>query len=303
MNKFLLALLLLLSSQVFSQNIHGVVTDANTGKPLPYAIIIYQHQKNFLYTDSAGRFSLSKDSLPVDDSLRIQYLGYAGLIISNSTLKEENIFSLTSVTTTLAPVTVSNCRRIKNIVLNKRTGVMKTYLGPGPETKIIIAGRYLNNKNKPGYIKQISFYDETFTGSVNVPVRLHWYEWNEQKKMPGKELTDTGIIIYPYKKGWNNFLLPANSVYFPDEGIVFGLEFIYPVEFFQQYKSLSSANERLQWLSDMNHRWSLGMQTTKDEDQTGFYSINNADFEEYGERGRNSFIKPAIRFTIAYCVK
>ncbi|MGN6618467.1 MAG: carboxypeptidase-like regulatory domain-containing protein [Ilyomonas sp.] len=303
MNKLLLFLLLLFSIPVFSQNIHGVVTDSVTHQALPYATVFYNQKKRFLYTDSAGRFTIPRDSLIHNDSLYVQFLGYKQLSVPVVQLKEENVLRMIPQTETLEPVTVTNCRKLKNYILNKHAGIAKNYMGPGPETKIIIAGRYVAKKQRRGYVKQIRFYDETFNGTVVVPVRLRWYEWNAAQQLPGKELTNKNIIVYTYKKGWNSFDIPDTSIYFPAEGIVFGLEFIYPVEFANQYKNLSSAKEKLQWLSDMNHRWSLGMQLTRDEQQKGFYGVNNEPFQSYDERGKGYYIKPAIKFVVAHCVK
>lgn len=303
MNKLLLLLFLLLSIPAISQNIRGTVTDSSTGQSLPYALVLYRHNQSFLYTDSAGQFSIAKDSLLLNDTLFIQFLGYKQLAVPVVNLQPDNVFKLVSQPLTLAPVTVSNCRKMKNYTLNKNVGVVRNYIGPGPETKMIIAGRYLNKKQRNGYVKQIQFYDETFNGAVVVPVRLRWYEWDESKQLPGKELTNKNIVVFSYKKGWNTFTVPDTSIYFPADGIVFGLEFIYPVEFANQYKNLSSANEKLRWLSDMNHRWSLGMEITRDEQQRGFYAANNNEFQSYNTRGKGFYMKPAIKFVVSHCVR
>lgn len=303
MNKLLLLLFLLFTLPALSQNIRGVVTDSSTGQSLPYALVFYNHHQSFLYTDSAGQFSISKDSLLLNDTLFFQFLGYKQLNAPVANLQLNNVFRLISQPTTLAPVTVSNCRKMKNYTLNKNVGVVKNYIGPGPETKMIIAGRYLNKKQRNGYVKRIQFYDETFNGAVVVPVRLRWYEWDESKQLPGKELTNKNVVVYSYKKGWNSFAVPDTSIYFPADGFVFGLEFIYPVEFANQYKRLSSANEKMQWLSDMNHRWSLGMEVTRDERQQGFYAANNEVFQSYDARGKGFYMKPAIKFIVSHCVK
>ena len=80
-----------------------------------------------------------------------------------------------------------------------------------------------------------------------------------------------------------------------------GLEFIYPVEFEKQFISLSTVEQQGRWLMDMNHRWSLGMETSKDWDHRGFYSINNGPVQAYSNRKNDLYIKPALKFTIAVC--
>ena len=301
MKNCLLLILMLITFKCFSQNIRGNVVDSATGRPLPYAAILYNNNKNFLYTDSAGSFVLNADSLKKTDTLFIEFLGYKPLYVSASSLHANEVIKMVQQASELNPVIVSNCRRMKTYTLNNRTRGIRNYLGPGPETKIIIVGHYLNKKQKAGYIKKISFYDETYSGKVVVPVRLRWYDWNEVTQSPGKELTSTNIIIYPYKKGWNDFTMPANTAYFPVSGIVFGFEFIYPVEFVEQYRMIASTSEKLSWLSNMTHRWSLGMQTSRDEEQNGFFSINNHAFERYNERSDRFYMKPAIKFEISHC--
>lgn len=301
MKKCLLLLFLLLALKSFSQNVHVTVIDSATGRPLPYAAILYNNNKSFLYTDSAGAFTLNIDSLKKTDTLYIEFLGYKPVFVAANSLQEQTVIKMVQQPTELNPVVVSNCRRIQNYVLNRRVGAIKNYIGPGPETKIIIVGHYLNKKQKAGYIQSISFYDETYSGKVIVPVRLRWYEWNEVTQKPGKELTSTNIIIYPYKKGWNEFTMPEKTAYYPLNGIVFGFEFIYPVEYVYQYRMIGSPEQKLSWLSDMSHRWSLGMQTSRDEEQNGFYSINNNAFESYSERSNRFYMKPAIKFVVAHC--
>ena len=286
-----------------AQQISGKVVDAATGVPLPYATVLYAFQKKILYTDSSGNFSLDKVALASNDSIFIQYLGYKKQAVPVTELNNNQVFKMSSQTEELKPVIVSSCKTLREYVLNKRTGSIKNYLGPGPETKIIILSRYLNNRSKEGYIKAVEFFNGIYNQKVNVPIRLRWYEWDDIEKMPGKELTNTNIFVFPYQKGWNTFTIPENSIYFPKNGVVFGFEFIYPVEFEKQFTSLATIAQKQQWLQDMNHRWSLGVQMVKDSTLTGFYIINNGAIQKYSGRGRNSYLRPAVKFTVANCIK
>ncbi len=166
----------------------------------------------------------------------------------------------------------------------------------------MIIGRYLSTKDAEGYIKQLEIYAGNFNANIHVPVRLHWYAWDSLNNTPGVELTSSNIVVYPYQQGWNSFALPGNDVYFTGGGIVIGLEFIYPVEYMRQYNSLPTVDQKAAWLMDMNNRWSIGMQITKDAGQTGFYQVNNLVVRKYNSRGRNLFIKPALRFTVQKCL-
>ena len=149
----------------------------------------------------------------------------------------------------------------------------------------------------------MEIYTGNFNARTHVPVRVHWYDWDSVKNMPGRELTSVNIVIYPYQQGWNSFKLPANTIYFSGGGIAFGLEFIYPVEYMQQYDALPTTAAKATWLMDMKNRWSLGIQATKDATQTGYYQVNNLPISKYSSRGLNLFIKPALRFTVTKCLE
>ncbi|HVX52655.1 MAG TPA: carboxypeptidase-like regulatory domain-containing protein [Chitinophagaceae bacterium] len=304
MKRLLLFFVLLLTiAEANAQQITGQIVDASTNKPLSYATIIFNHQHNIQYTDSSGRFTLPKDSLRAGDSIYIDFLGYKRLAIAVEKLTADNFFRLGQQSQELTPVIVANCRQYRNIDVNKRVGRIVEYFGPGPETKFIIIGRYADrNEVTDGYIKTLEIYAGRFNQSVHVPVRIHWYEWDSARGLPGNELTTGNIIVYPYRKGWNKFSLPYNSIYF-DHSIVLGIEFIYPVEYMNQYNALPSVDDKAQWLMDMSNRWSLGIQTTKYEDEGGFYLINNLPIQKYNSRGRNLYIKPAVRFTVEQCVE
>ena len=301
MKKLLFGFLLLPFFVIAQQEINCKINDASTGQPLPYATIFCERTKEVMYADSSGDFSFDKTLFSSKDSLRVQYLGYNNFLIAIDELHKENILKLTPASSELAPITISNCKHFKEYDINKKTGSINSYLGPGPEIKIIIIGRYLNTKNKGGYVKKIEFYDGIFNSQIKVPVRLHWYEWNAETNMPGVEITKQNIILYPYKKGWNSFTIPENNIYFSSKDIVLGLEFIYPVEYEKQFHSITDIQQKAQWLMDMNHRWSLGMQTSKNENERGFYAINNGLMQGYSIRKNDLYIKPAVKFTVSVC--
>lgn len=303
MNKIITLAFLLAAIQVSAQQVTGKVLDAGTNKPLSYATVIYNQQKSILYTDSTGSFTLNKDSLNPADSIYIEFLGYKRLAIAADKLKAENIFRLGQQTNQLAPVVVANCTKYRNVTVNRRVGRITDYIGPGPETKFIILGRYSSADDVNGYVKTIDIYAGKFNEGVHVPVRIRWYDWDSVANMPGKELTTTSIIVYPYRKGWNSFALPYNTMYVEHGSIVIGLEFIYPVEYMQQYKTLQTDDQKINWLTDMNNRWSVGIQATKYAEDAGFYLVNNLAVQKYNSRGRGLYIKPAIKLTVTQCVE
>src|SRR5262249_9203306 len=136
---------------------------------------------------------------------------------------------------------------------------------------------------------------------LKVPVRLRWYDWDSAGNKPGRELTDTNILVYPYKDGWNEFILPSHVIFCTQSQIVFGLEFIYAAEYQQLYKKLKTDKEKIRWLSDMQNRWSLGMQLTDDFTERSFYIINNQPLNEYSIEALKAYTRPAIRFSFTGC--
>jgi len=300
--KNLFVVILLLCFQIANgQTITARVVDASNKKPLSYAIILFQYEQKIAYTDINGYFTLPADSLIKNDSITIQFLGYRKLSIGVRDLKDSMILKMMQEIQSLQPVTVSSCRNTKEYLLNKKTGRIKQYIGPGPETRLIIISRYNNISGMHGYIKKTSILIDEKTLALQVPVRLHWYEWNADTQKPGKELTDTNILVYPYTKGWNDFEIPDYTIPASKDWIVFGLEFIYTPEYKQHFDALKSEQEKLQWLNDMQNRWSLGMQYVRDENEGGFYMINNGAITPYSKKYDRYFIRPAIKFTIKAC--
>ena len=293
--------LLLFSLTASAQQITCKVADASTGAALPYATVIFKRTNQFLYTDSSGEFSFTKDAAFNTDSIVVEYLSYASLTLRGNELTDGYIIKLQPQVNQLQNVTVISCNNWKTIRVNKMPGKAKEYIGPGPETRIIIITRFTNTQNLTGYINNIEFYAGSFIDKAQVPVRIHWYNWNVATNMPGEEITSTNIIVYPSHKGWNKFTLPDKTIYYANEGVVLGLEFIYPVEYKKQYASFKDNTQKINWLNDMNHRWSLGMQTTRTATDGTFFIMNNEAVAAYSKKSDYHYLKPAIRIMIQTC--
>ena len=161
--------------------------------------------------------------------------------------------------------------------------------------------RYNNESGRNGYISTVKIFIDQTSPQFKVPIRLRWYEWDLDAKKPGHELTDTNMLVYPYQDGWNEFPLPAYTIFAPKDYIVFGLEFIYPAEYQREYANLKDAGEKLKWLTNMGNRWSLGMQYSDEEGDAGFYSINNGPYNSYSQRNERYYMRPAITLTVTAC--
>ena len=226
MKKLLTLVLFFCFHIAHAQNITARVIDASNNRPLGYAIVLYHSQQYVIYTDVSGYFSINKDSLEKKDSVTVQFVGFQKISIAAVDLKDGLVIKMIPKMQSLQPVIVSTCRKTATYELNKKTGRIKQYIGPGPETKLVIISRYDNITGRVGYINKISILIDEKSPNMQVPVRLRWYQWDVDAKMPGKELTDTNILVYPYQQGWNDFELPAKTIPCPKDWLVFGLEFI-----------------------------------------------------------------------------
>ncbi|HRI21812.1 MAG TPA: hypothetical protein PLA68_12705 [Panacibacter sp.] len=288
---------------VHAQSITARVIDGLNNKPLGYAIVLYNHQQKVIYTDINGYFSLQTDSLMSNDSVAVAFLGFIKFVIAAKDFKDGMVIKMVPDMQNLQPVVVTSCRKTETYTLNKKTGRIKQYIGPGPETRLIIMSRYDNISGIHGYLTKLSILIDEKSPNMQVPVRLRWYEWNVDAHAPGKELTDTSILVYPYRQGWNDFDLPAKTIACPKDWLVFGLEFIYTPEYKNQFDLLKANAEKVKWLSDMQNRWSLSMQYVTDEDDCGFYIVNNGDITRYEKKYDRYFIRPALKFTVEVCVE
>src|SRR2546423_3037602 len=184
--KRLFPVLLLFCFQIAKgQTITARVIDALNNKPLSYAIVLFQYQQRVVYTDPNGYFSLSVDSLSKNDSVIVQFLGYRKFSVAVNNLKDGMILKMIPEMLSLQPVIVSSCRNTDEHTLNKKTGRIKQYIGPGPETRLIIISRYNNIYGTRGYIKKVSILIDEKELTLHVPVRLHWFEWNTDARRTG----------------------------------------------------------------------------------------------------------------------
>ncbi len=304
MRKLLLLVFIFIAGHVHAQTVTGTVFDEVQKKPVAYAIIIYSNHKKIIYTDSTGGFSLPKDSLSTEDTIFIENVGFQTLVIPVKEMKEAANYYLAIQENVLKPVFITSCRKIKSFDINKRVGRIKQYIGPGPEYKLIILAKYENSSGKPGYMHSFSIYLDEPDKTHALPLRLRWYEYDVVNQKPGKELTDTNLIVHPYKKGWNTFDIPDYTIFFPAQELVLGIEFIYSPEYNKEYAGLKSSAEKLKWLSDMKNRWALGMQYVRDNSDGGFYMVNNVTTPtSYGQRFERYYIRPALKFSIKVCVE
>ena len=110
MKKFILTLLIILSPVIYSQNtinqLNGIVIDAQTFEPLPFANIILLDSDYGTTSNPEGEFQLS--NIAKSGELRISYVGYTSILINLSELNfsKDNYFPLQPIDINLQEVTV-----------------------------------------------------------------------------------------------------------------------------------------------------------------------------------------------------
>lgn len=303
MRKSFLLLFLTISIVSIGQKTGFTITDSTNGKPLNYASIFFKMSGAFQYSGEDGMFTFYKDSLTRYDTIIMGYVGYDNLLIPVSNIENGAVLKMHPSAKFLQPVVISNCKKYKLVTLNKPKGHIDQFTGPGPEMSIIMISRFSNTNNIHGYIESIEIFNGVFNEVVKVPVRIHWYKWNEELQRPGEELTDRSLLVYPNKKGWNQFEMPDKLLWYSKDGIVLGLEFIYPVDYLKQFQEMVSSDEKIKWLHDIQHRWNLGMKITNDKTARTFYILNNSAMQPYNDVGTNLFLQPAIKFHLLICKK
>lgn len=301
MKRLLPVILLFLFNVAKSQSISAKVLDSVSLRPLSYAIVVYHNNEKVVYTDITGVFTIPVDSLVKNDTLQIQFLGFRKYSIPASNVYNGLVIKMSPEMQELNPVIVTNCRKFEQFTLNKKVGRIRGYIGPGPETRLVLISRYYNITGRNGFINKVSILIDEKSPNLQIPIRLRWYEWDLEKRMPGRELTDTNLVVFPYKEGWNDFEIAPNTINCPKSWIVFGIEFIYPAEYKQQYDALQGSTQKINWLGDMENRWSLGLQYVTEEDESGFFIVNNGAIQRYEKKYDRYFLRPAIKFSLSFC--
>ena len=121
MHRVLLAFFLLLSGISFGQKtiVKGVVTDGDTGEPMPYVMVQFRDAKIGTFTDSIGAYYL--ETYYATDSIIVRYSGYIPqtIAVQKDVAQEINI-SLELIQTEIGPVMVKAPDERPSDVLHRR---------------------------------------------------------------------------------------------------------------------------------------------------------------------------------------
>lgn len=294
--------LLFFISPIFSkaQFINCKVQDAETKQPLYYATVYYGNQPAITFSDSTGNFFMRPEILKEKDSIKIEFIGYKTLIVSNKELIESKIFYLHKSRNNLKDVVIKNCKEYEEKEIDYEYSIKQgNHYSAVPKARMIFIGKYDNKTNETGYVTEIKFHVNSFPLvhiDYSLPLRIRWYSWDEFNQKPLKELTDTNLIVYANKRRWSKIAIPDKCLYFDQNGIVIGIEFLYPSNLEKEYFSIANSKEINKWTS--KHELSVGMGNCKDNE--GFIQFKNSLFINFKSFNQQP-LKPALNFKIKTC--
>jgi len=299
MNCFSLLLLFISPFISNAQYINCRVTDAETNQPLYYATIYYGKQPAITFSDSLGNFFIRPEVLKEKDSVTIEFIGYKTLTVFNKEIAENKIFNLYKSSNHLQDVLIKNCNQYEEKIINYNYGKLDSYWTVIPNTRVSYLSYYPNNEEQEGYVTQILFHTPSsflHKQDFSTPLRIRWYEWDSITQLPGKELTTTSIVVNAYKNGINKISITDKTLFFGKEGIVIGIEFLYPQKLEKEYYQLTTEKERFEWT--LKYEWSIGTIINKNSCE-GFVQTNTNGIRRFITA--KGFLKIALQFKINAC--
>ena len=222
MKNKLLFILLAVPYFATAQNI--IVYDSVNNLSLPYVAV--QFGDNGIYTDENGSFN-TKDI--TNDSLQINVYGYNKLILAKNNLKDT--IYITPKVEELDEVIITNKQTEVNIKHSKSTRMIGSW-SVSSETELISIFKP-NKKVENTLIKELSFGFKKFRkfdfpeGKITKPeavVRINIY--TIEGEIIKDRIYSKLIIINVLKHDIVNLDIEEEAIYFPEEGLGFGIEFI-----------------------------------------------------------------------------
>ena len=221
MRYLLLLLVTLVSVNSFAQErvFSGRVMDKGKREGVPFCVVKVKDRNEGVYTDENGRFSFSAN--PDSAKAFIFFcLGYAKREIpAGEFVKDSMIIELQKESTGLKEVVVTaeNGKiRHKNLGRKKLKHITDCYQKYGEEDAMFLYVSKMTNNTR---LKELCVYI-TNEGAPDTKFRLHVYERDPATNLPGKELTDSNLIVHA-NKGNEWVKADLSSKHIPVAGGVF----------------------------------------------------------------------------------
>ncbi len=211
-------LLFLLQSALFAQNTK-LILDRVSKQPIPYATVTCTETGFATMANQKGEW-IFPDSIHCK-TVTVSCAGYEKLVVAST---EQRII-LSPLIVHLQEVQIGG--KEEELLIDNIEKLNCSY-GFIPEKISVTYASYIANPaGTSGWIKELSFHVSSFhRPDLDVPVRIRFFEWNEQQQMPGKEISAQNFIYYPQKKGWNKIDMRNLQQEIPADGVVVAFELI-----------------------------------------------------------------------------
>lgn len=180
--------------------------------------------------------------------------------------------------------------------ITDKYGSIHSSNGAGFDIPVKLLGYYPNSTGKEGWLTQLEFY-ATGVKKDDAKLRIRWYEWSSKDQKPGKDLTDTNIVVSVLKNGWNTIQIPDKSIFIGEQGIVLGFDMIYPSSVFKLFQEIKDPIESRKFRFQYN--WFLGSAITSKKE--GFNLYNDIILSESIFNKEKNIQKPALHLYIKTC--
>lgn len=195
----LLVLFSLICGCALGQELKGVVTDAATGEPLPYANVSIDGKNIGCITSGEGKFILSLTGADNKDTIVVGYLGYASVSmpVGSLDLSLEQAIALEPAIYSLETVHVSAGNRETETLGNSKAWRKMTGWGDFRSSRGRMRGLVIGNAACPARVKSFSFRIN-HNDWDSVAFRLNFLEMENAK--PGNSILTENIIFHTDKK-------------------------------------------------------------------------------------------------------
>ncbi len=199
--KYLLPLLLVfvsLHSIAQDRTFSGRVMDKDKKEGIPFCVVKVKDRNEGVYTDEDGRFTFTANPDSAKAFVFVS-LGYGKREIAADQFRNEAlIVELQKESTSLKEVVVkaeNGKVRHKNLGKKKLKHITDCYQKYGEEDAMFLYASKMTNNTR---LKEICVYI-TNEGEPTTKFRIHVYERDPATNLPGKELTDSNLIVHANK--------------------------------------------------------------------------------------------------------
>ncbi len=175
----------------------GRVIDKEKKEGISYGIVKVKDRNEGVYTDENGRFSFTANPDSVKAFI-VSSLGYAKREIAPGDFKKDSlVIELQKESTSLKEVVVTaETGKVRRRILGKKKlrHISDCYQKYGEEDAVFL---YADKVNK-NTLKEVFVYI-TNEGVPDTKFRIHIYEKEPGTNLPGKELTDSNLVVHANK--------------------------------------------------------------------------------------------------------